>query len=146
MVYVHMNFQRQAPEATPEEAALLREFAPRNLAKEDLTSALTARGVEPSRAALLATFRSPNSAADRVRGVAISWFWIGLAIALGAGKRPLRSWLAAHYPGTEWLVEVIFPVIVVLALLGMFLKRRRMAGDAPDGTTRADQIENKPIG
>lgn len=146
MVYVHMNFQRQALEATPEEAALLRELAPRNLAKEDLTSALTARGVEPSRAALLATFRSPRSAAARAAGVATAWFWIGLAIAFGVAKKPLRRWLGAHYPGTEWLVELIVPLAFVFALLWMFLRARRRAGDAPEGTTRADRIENKPIG
>jgi hypothetical protein len=146
VVFVHMNFKQQAIVATPEEAALLRELAPRNLAKEELTSALTARGVEPSRAALLATFRSPRSAAARVGDVTISWFWIGLAIAFGAGKRPLRRWLEAHYPGTEWLVDLIFPGILVLAVLGVYLKRRRRAGDAPEHATRADQIENKPIG
>jgi len=146
MVFVHANFRREAIVATLDEAALLRELAPKNLAREELTSALTSRGVEPSRAALLAAVGSPRSPAERARGVAISWFWIGLAIAFGAGKGPLRSWLAAHYPGTEWVVELIFPVIILLALLGVFLKRRRAAGDAPEGTTRADRIENKPIG
>jgi len=146
MVYVHVNVRRQALEATPEEAALLRELAPRNLAKADLESALAARGVEPARAALLATFRSPRTAAARARGVATAWFWIAVAIALGAGKQPLRHWLAGHYPGSEWLVELIVPVVFGLALLWMFMRRSRKAGDAPEGTTRADQIENKPIG
>jgi hypothetical protein len=146
MVFVHGNFRRQALEATREEMALLRELRRAGQSKEDLASALSARGVEPSRAALLATFGSPRSAAERARGVATAWFWIGLAIAFGAGKQPLRFWLARHYPGTEWLVDLIVPVTFVLVLLWMYVNRRRKAGDAPEGTTRADQIENKPIG
>ena len=146
MVFVHVHHRHQVVEPTPEEAALLRDLARKNLTKEDLTSALSARGVEPSRAALLATLGAPRSAAQRVRAVAVTWFWIGLAIAFGSGKRPLRNWLATHYPGSEWLVELIVPVVFVLVLLWMVLKRRRKAGDAPQDTTRADQIENKPIG
>lgn len=146
MVYVHVSTRRQAIVATPEEVALLRELAPRGLSKDELASALSARGVEPSRAALLASLGAPRSAAERVRSVATAWFWIGLAIAFGVAKRPLRAWLAEHYPGTEWMVELVVPVAFVLAVLSMFMIRGRRAADAPEGATRADQIENKPIG
>lgn len=145
-MYVHVNTGGQAAEPTPEEAALLRGLLPKDLSKEDLASALAARGVDPARAAELAGMVSTGSAGKRVAGFAVAWFWIGLAIAFGVGKRPLRRWLEAHFPGTESLVDWVVPVAFILAVMWMYLSRRRQAGDAPEGATRADQIENKPIG
>jgi hypothetical protein len=146
MVYVYVHTPRPAVEPTPEEAALLREFSRKGLAKEDLAAALSGRGVDPERATLLAALVAPRSAGERVRGVATASFWIVLAIVFGVGKRPLQRWLRENHPGSEWLVELVLPVAFGLAMLWMFLNRRRKAGDAPEGTTRADEIDNTPIG
>jgi hypothetical protein len=146
MAFVHVPQRRPAIEPTAEEAALLRELAGKGLAGDDLAAALSARGVAPDRALLLAGLVAPRSAAGRVVNLAAASFWIVVAIVFGAGKRPLHHWLREHYPGSEWLVELILPAVIGLAVLWTLMSRLRKAGDAPEGTTRADQIENKPIG
>jgi hypothetical protein len=146
MVFVHVHRGRREVEPTREEAALLREFARQGVAGENLASALASRGVEPERARALAGLVSPVSAAERATRLGLVGFGVLAFTAYGLAKRPLRHWLRQNWPGSEWLVELIVPLVLGLTVLWTLLARQRTAGDAPQGTVRADKIENKPIG
>lgn len=131
---------------TPEEAALVRELKRKGLSGESLESTLVARGVDPARARALARLAGPRSAADHARGLAGLGFWVLVALAIGVVKPLLQRWLRDHQPGSEWLAELVLPAVLGLAVLWTLMSRLRSAGDAPQGTTRADQIDNRPIG
>lgn len=147
MVFVPVQRRRRAIEPTREEAALLRDLVAKGVRPEAFESALAGRGVDPERARLLAGLVRPRSAAERLAAIGTTLFWMGLAMAYAIGERPLRHWLREHHPGSEWMLGLVFPLIVVMAVLMTVVARRRAACQGREaGVTRADQIENKPIG
>jgi hypothetical protein len=147
MVFVYIPpGRRRSIEATREELATMRELRARGLDGESLERALVASGIAPERARLLVAVGGPPSAAGvaRVLGTVLTVMALGLFLALV--ERPLRAWLREHYPGSEGLVGFAFPLLVLLVVFWNLLQRRRAAADAPQGATRADQIDNRPIG
>jgi len=147
MVFVYVPPpRRQAAEVTPEELAKIRELRARGLEGETLERALVANGVHPERARLLAAAAGPPTAAALARAVGVALGVMALGIFLALAKGPLREWLHENWPGSEWLVGLIIPFVVLLVVLWQLRERLRSASDAPEGTTRADQIDNRPIG
>lgn len=147
MVFVYIPpGRRRSIETTREELATLRELRSRGLEGESLERALVAGGIAPGRARLLVAVGGPPSTAGiaRILGTVLTVMAVGLFFALA--ERPLREWLRRHYPGSEGLVAFAFPLLVMLVVFWNLLQRRRAAADAPQGTTRADQIDNRPIG
>lgn len=147
MVFVFVPPRRRHNvEATRQEMATMREMQSRGLEGESLERALVASGIAPERARLLVAVCSPSSVASFARAFALAVTVATMGVLFGLLAPPLRDWLKHHYPGTEWIVGAILPLLVVMGLLAGLARRRRSAGDAPDGTTRADQIDNRPIG
>ena len=147
MVFVYVpRRRRHTIEATGEELATLRAMQARGLEGESLERALVASGIPPQRARLLVAVGSPPSAAGVARVFVLAMTIAVMGVMLGLLGRPLREWLGRNFPGTEWLVGMIMPLLVVLVLFWKLSRRRRSAGDAPEGTTRADEIDNRPIG
>jgi hypothetical protein len=147
MVYVFIPpARRQAVEATREELATLRELRARGLEGESLERALVAGGIPAERARLLAAVGSPQTAASVAGRLVLMTAVMALGLLFALAERPMRHWLRDHYPGWEWLVGLVFPLVVIVVVLWRIQSRRRAAADAPEGTTRADQIDNRPIG
>lgn len=146
MVFVFIPPKGAAVEPTREEAELMAELDRRGVPAQDFESALTASGVPPDRAAQLVKLGGPRSAGDRARAIATTVFWVVIALFIGLGERPLRRWLREEYPGWEWVAELVVPAFVVAVFLWTLLSRLRAARKARESVTRADQIENKPIG
>lgn len=144
MVFLYVP-QRPVAPPSPEERARLRELRARGLEGEGLERALVAEGFEPGRARQLAA-AGDASAAAVARSVLLSLLLAVLVVLLSLGERPLREWLRREYPGSEWVAGALFPLLVVLVFLWRWARRRREAGDAPQGTLRADDIDNRPIG
>ena len=147
MAYVFIPpARRRAIEPTREELATLRDLRARGLEGESLERALVAGGVPAERARLLAAAGSLPSAASVARGLGMVLTVMALGLLIALAERPMRHWLRENYPEWEWLVGLAFPLVVILVLLWRIQARRRAAAEAPEGATRADQIDNRPIG
>lgn len=146
MVFVYVPHGRNAIEPTREEAALLTELEERGVAPDGLEAALVARGVDPERARALAGLVRPRTAGERARAIGAALLWVAIAMVVAAGERPFRHWLRENHPGTEWLAGLIIPLIVLVAFAWTVLTRLRAAREARESVTRADQIDNRPIG
>jgi hypothetical protein len=146
MVFIPVHHRRTAIEPTSEEAALLRELDKQGVRGDDLESALAGRGVSTERARLLAALGRPRSATARASMMAFSLAWVAFVMGFGLAERPLRHWLRENYPGLEWLVGLVIPLVILLFFLSSVLRRRLGTTDASPTTTRADKIDNKPIG
>ena len=147
MVFVYVPHRGRAArlELTPEEARLVARLQAKGLAGEDLEAALASSGVAPERARQIVRSRTAD-AGPILAALAGSWLAVALAIAFAFGKEPLRDWLRREHPGNEWLAGAAFPLFLILFVAWKVLEKRRRSHDAPEGTTRADQIENRPIG
>lgn len=143
MVFIYVPHRRDAIEPTAEEAALVARLRAKGLTGEDLVMALAGAGVEPERARLLVGSSGTPAAAARL---AMAVLGVGLVIGIGLVKGPLRDWLRSTSPGSEWAVELLLPIGLLGFVLWKVAARRRAAADAPEGATRADQIDNRPIG
>jgi len=147
MVFVHVQHRRNEIVPTREEVALIRDLEARGVRAEDLEAALAGRGVTPERARELASLMRPRTAAERARSAATTLLWVGIAIAFGMFGRPLRAWVRENWPGSEWLVDLLFPLVVMVAFVITLLSRIRRTRQAREaGVAHADQIDNKPIG
>lgn len=147
MVFVYIPpGRRRSLEATREELARLRELQARGLEGESLERALVSSGIPAERARLLVAVGTPPSAASVARGLGLALTVMALGLLFALAERPLREWLRHDYPGSEWLLGLAFPLLLLLIVFWKLQRRRRSTGDAPEGTTRADQIDNKPIG
>ncbi len=147
MVFVHVQHRRNDIVPTREEVALIRELQSRGVGPEEFEAALAGRGVAPERARQLASILRPRTAAERARSVGTAILWAGIAIVFGIFGRPLREWVGENWPGSEWLVDLIFPLIVMVAFVATLLSRLRRTRQAREaGVTHAADIENKPIG
>lgn len=147
MAYVFIPpARRHAVEATREELATLRELRARGLEGESLERALVAGGIPAERARLLAAVGSPQTAANVAGRLLLMTAVMALGLLFALAERPMRHWLRDRYPGWEWLVGLVFPLVVILVVLWRIQARRRAAAEAPEGVTRADQIDNRPIG
>lgn len=147
MVFVPVHTRRNAVEPTREEAALLRDLDAKGVGPDDLEAALAGRGVPPERARQLAGLFRPRSAGERVQAIATALGWGVVLVLFGVAQRPLRQWLRENWPGSEWLVDLVIPAIVLLAFLATLVARVQAVRRAREaGLTSADQIENKPIG
>lgn len=144
-VYIPHRGRNAQFELTPEETALVAKLQAKGLAGEDLEAALTASGVTPDRAHRIVQGRSAG-AGPILAALAGSWLAVGLAVLFALGKEPLRDWLRREHPGSEWLAGAAFPLLLVVLVAWKFMEKRRREHDAPESTTRADRIENRPIG
>lgn len=146
MVFVYVPHRRRPIGATQDEMEKLRELRAHGLEGEGLERALVTSGIEPGRARLLVEGAGPPSPEGVARGIGAALAVVALGLAFALAERPLRDWLHRNWPGTEWLVGLAFPLLVMLVLFWRLQQRRRSAADAPDGATRTDQIDNRPIG
>jgi hypothetical protein len=147
MVFVYVPHRRRdsvVPSA--EEEALIARQRAKGLAGEDLVAALTASGIPPERAKALAQYGQPRSAAAVAAALGAAGVAMLLAIVIGVSERPLKDWLRENHPDLQWIAGALFPLLLVLVVLWKFTSRRLRGRDAPEGTTRADRIDNRPIG
>ena len=144
-VYVPHRGRNAQLELTSEEAKLVAKLQAKGLSGDDLEAALAAAGVTPERARQIVLGRQAG-ASPVLAALSGAWLAVALAVLFALGKEPLRDWLRREHPGNEWLAGAAFPLVLLLFVAWKFLEKRRRAHDAPEGTTRADQIENRPIG
>jgi hypothetical protein len=145
-VYVPHRSRRDRIQPTPEEERMVARLQARGLAGDDLAAALASEGVQPERARQLAFLNSPRDPRALLLAVGGSLLVMGFALALGASERPLRHWLREAHPGWEWVAGMLVPILLLAVVLWKLAARRLRDRDAPDSPTRADRIDNRPIG